>query len=294
MVDSGYVTPVGNLVVKGRPTNVTFRNLGVVTNGYPGRLCVREATDYDVKVSDGLLPPQGWIGYEQQAIQYQVGNITTINVVDTEVPVLKGGGFTIYMPSGLAAGTVAAQGDPLLSWIDGQVVPGGNFSGQVGIKIPFAKNTSETSTLKLPAGVVVRNVIVQVTTAASSGTIDIGTLSTDSGDADGFIDGESCAAAGFVVHDLANTTAGSITLGALLKESNLLDATVAGAITFAQTTNYLVPAGGKTITYTTSNHTIAGYFYVLVDSPGIVKVGTSGTAVDASSAAAGVFVETAI
>lgn len=294
MVDSGYIVPTGNLVVKGRPTNVVYRNLGVATNAYPGRLVVREATDYDVKVSDGIGEPQGWIGFEQQAIQYQVESKTTINVVDTEVPVISGGGFTIYMPSGLAAGTVAAQEDPLISWDSGQVLPGVEFEGKYAIKIPFTKNTSETATgITLPAGSTVKDVIINCVTNASSATIDVGTLSSASGDADGFLDGESLGTAGIVTHNTVDATAANITVGDLLEEVEIKDAT-GTPVYYGVPISYVVPAGGKQISYTTSNHTVAGYIYVFVDSPGVKKVGTSGTAVDASAAAAGVFVKTCI
>lgn len=294
MVDSGHIVPTGRLVTKGSPANVVYRNLGTVANGYPGRLAVREATDYDVKVSDGVLPPLGWIGYEQQATQYQVADITTINVVDTEVPIVSGGGFTIYMPSGLAAKTVATQGDCLLSWAEGKVVPGAIFGGRVAVKVPFSKSTSEVSTITLPAGAVVRDVFIDVVTNESGGTIDVGTLSSDSGDADGFLDGESLTTAGLVQHNNFDSTASNNTLGSLLVESDIVGDVASGS--FSIPTGYLVPSGGKVLTYTTSNTTatVAGYIYVVVESPGVRIVGKSGTTVNAASATAGVFVETSL
>ena len=295
MVDSGHIVPTGRLVTKGSPANVVYRNLGTVTNGYPGRLAVRETTDYDVKVSDGVLPPLGWIGYEQQATQYQVADITTINVVDTEVPIISGGGFTIYMPSGLAAKTVATQGDVLLSWADGQVVPGVILGGRTAVKVPFSKSTTEVSTITLPAGVTIRDVLVDVVTNEENGTIDVGTLSTATGDADGFLDGESLTTAGRVEHNNADGTASNNTLGAYLVEADIKSAD--GTAVYASLgTGYLVPTGGKVLTYTTSNTTatVAGYIYVVVESPGVRIVGKSGTTVNAASAAAGVFVETTL
>lgn len=295
MVDSGHIVPTGRLVTKGSPANVVYRNLGTVTNGYPGRLAVRENTDYDVKVSDGVLPPLGWIGYEQQATQYQVADITTINVVDTEVPVISGGGFTIYMPSGLAKGTVATQGDCLLSWAEGKVVPGAIFGGRVAVKVPFSKSTDEVSTITLPAGVVVRDVFIDVVTNENGGTIDVGTLEDDSGDADGFLDGELLTTAGLVQHNIVDATANNNTLGALLVETDITTAD-SPALYLSSGTGYLVPSGGKVLTYTTSNTTatVAGYIYVVVESPGVRIVGKSGTTVNAASATAGVFVETSL
>jgi hypothetical protein len=294
MVDSGYIVPTGNLVVKGNP-KVAYRNLGVATNGYPGRLAVREATDYDVKVSDGLLPPVGFIGYEQQALQYQVQGITTINVVDTEVPILSGGDFAIYVPGGLAKGAVATQGDPLLSWTAGQMISGGEFEGKVALKIPFTNSaTVEVDTgFDLPAGVLVTGAMVQVTTAVAASTIDVGILSTESGgDADGFLDGVSCATAGFVVNTMQNTTDASNTLGALI--SDTIKSADSSAIYYRAPVPLLTDGTAKSITYTTNDKAIAGYIYLFVDSPGIKKVGTSGTTVSAAAADAGVFVESCI
>jgi len=302
MVDSGYTTPTGRLVIKGAPANTVYRNLGTVANGYPGRLVVRETTDYDVKVSDGILPPLGWIGYEQQATQYQVTNISTINVVDTEVPVINGGGFTIYMPSGLTVGSYAAQGDPLLSWSAGKVISGTQEGGKYAVKIPFSKSTTEADTgIDLPAGSIVTDVLIDVVTNASGATIDVGLLSTESsGNADGFVDGASCATATKVRPGATVTTGSSevylsaSTRGVLLVDTFTAGADSAGDVGTYVEKNHVCDGTTVSVTYTTSDHTVAGYIYLFVESPGIKPVGFSGTTVDASSATAGVFVETTI
>jgi hypothetical protein len=65
----------------------------VATNMYPGRLVVRELTDYDVKVADGILPPLGVLGYEDFNETERPLTIDTICTVDTEAPILLGEGL---------------------------------------------------------------------------------------------------------------------------------------------------------------------------------------------------------
>lgn len=83
---------------------------------------------------------------------------------------------------------------------------------------------------------------VNVSTADVGMTLDVGTLSSDSGDADGFIDGVSVAAATTAKASLAN---GATTLGVLLYVQDS-----ANAGDKAPEAN--VTMGGKTITYTLS------------------------------------------
>lgn len=297
MVDSGYTTPTDRIIVAGEAPIKTPHNVGVATNMYPGRLVVRENSDYDIKVSDGILPVRGFLGYEDASPLFRPANLTTLYAVDTEAPVIRGGGFTTFIPTGLAAGTVAAQGDLLASWSGGQVVPCKIIDGKVGIKIPFVKKTSEFDTgLDLPAGIIVHDVIAEVTTADNSGTIDVGILSTESGgDADGFLDGESLAATGFRQHNMVDATAANITLGVLLDEVQIKDATATPVFMGIKLEpGYITDGTAKSITYTTSNHTVAGNIYVLVSSPGIRVVGQAGASADASAAAANIFVESVI
>lgn len=297
MVDS-YVTPTNKLVVRGEPARIIKKNLGTVTNGYPGRLAVREDTDYDVKVSDGIRPPIGWIGYEQQAIQYQTGAITTINVVDTEVPIISGGGFSIYMPSGLTLGTVATEGDLLFPWTGGQVVPGVAIGGRYALKVPFV-NTSGTTMvdtgIDFPAGMRITDAMLNVSTAANGGTLDVGFKNAvEGGDEDGLLVGESCAALGLTNHNLVDADATKITVGALLEEVEIKDATAGTPVYYGVPTGYVTNGTIKSLVYTPSNHAIAGDIYVFIESPGFVPVGRAGKAASAASAAAGIFVETLI
>lgn len=71
----------------------------------------------------------------------------------------------------------------------------------------------------LPATGVITDIFPHVTTAEATGTAtgcDLGLLSSESGgDADGFLDGVTTAATGYVLPSLTN---GSVTRGALLRE----------------------------------------------------------------------------
>lgn len=118
------------------------------------------------------------------------------------------------------------------------------------ISIAAGDGTSENQTsFTLPGTAIVKAVYLRVKTAEATGTtktINVGTLSTDSGDADGFIAGADVSATGLVKGTLAN--AGQ-TLGALL-------------YTDEGGTGQLVPevdvaSGGKVITWTPASANFA-------------------------------------
>ena len=300
MAVQNYNTPTGKLVVVGEPKRIREKNLGTVANGYPGRLVTREATDYDIKVTDGLSAPIGFLGYpgefEGTDLQYTAGDITTILTVDSAVPVYSGGGYTIYVPNGLAPGFTAVEGDVLLSWANGQVAAGVCMGGRYAIKVPFT-NTSGTTQVDtgvdIPGGVIIRDVVLNVTTNTSSATLDVGFINAgESGDEDGLLDGESCGTAGLVAHNLVDGTAGNITVGALLEEVEITEANGGSAVTAAVLTPYVTNGTAKSLVYTPSNHAMAGFIYVFIESPGVVPVGIAGAGAAATtSAAANIFIE---
>jgi hypothetical protein len=267
------------------------RNIGTVANMYPGRLVVREAGDYDIKVADGLLPPLGWLSYEDMNESERPATIDTINVLDTKGVVLAGGGFTVR--GKLAAGFTAVQGDLLLSWTAGQVAVGAIINGRICIKVPFVQKSSAAfdTGIDIPGGVAIEECYIKVVTAVSSGTIDVGFINAvEGGDEDGLIDGESTGTAGFVPHNLVDVSAAAITLGAYLKESNLKDA-VAVYYAVPKAGGYLTDGTITSLEYYTSAHASIGFIYVAISSPGVVPVGKAGAAADASSAAANIYVE---
>ncbi len=121
--------------------------------------------------------------------------------------------------------------------------------------IPFniADTTAatETSTGFTVPGAVQPNVAVDVITIDATEDIDVGTLSTDSGDADGYIDSVSVATAGYIKATLLNS---ADTMGALLSTQ---DSVNAGDDAPEQDVTMI----GKTITYTlsTGTDTAAGF-----------------------------------
>lgn len=133
------------------------------------------------------------------------------------------------------------------------------------IPIDFADGTTETETsFSLPATAIVKNVYVRVKTAEATGgtpTIDVGTLSTDSGDADGYLAGVDVSATGLVGPSITKTTGANevyisaSTHGELLADQEL-GADVAGNTGFVNSRNDIA-SGGKTITWTPGSNDFA-------------------------------------
>lgn len=129
--------------------------------------------------------------------------------------------------------------------------------------IPFSiadtTAAAETQTgIVIPTtGAVQPNPIVRVTTADATQTIDVGTLSSDSGDADGFIDGVLLTNLGLVKPTLANA---GITLGVDLW---VQDSANAGDEAPEQN----VSRAGKQITYTlnAATDTAKGFIYLPIN-----------------------------
>ncbi len=299
MVDSGYVTPTQNIIVRGTSPILHRRNIGTVANMYPGRIVVRESTDYDIKVGDGILPPLGWLGYEDFNETERPATIDTISTVDTEGPVHAGGGFAIR--GSLHAGTVATQGDLLASWQTGQVIPAILLGGVPAIKVPFTKKASQYDTgIDFPSGAWIGLPQVYVTTHHDSGSIDIGLgAGTEAGfDADGLVDGLSLNTEDgkWATHNLVDATAANITVGALLDEVQIKDATGTPVYTSILTNHFGHICDGTCVSldYTTADYAVAGYLYIPVMSPGVQIVGRAGAAADASSAACSIYVESVL
>ncbi|OPX65691.1 MAG: hypothetical protein A4E30_00272 [Methanomassiliicoccales archaeon PtaB.Bin215] len=299
MGESGYIAPgVGRVLVDGKP-RPKFRTVEDATEFYAGRLAIRGSSDKQIKVADGVNPVLGFIGLEgadptSKPTDRSVAYAAATDDIGIEAPLFVGGGYAIL--GKLAKGFVAVQGEELFSWSNGRVVPGMMMGGVPAIRVPYVKKAAEfDTTIDLPAGIIIEDVIVQAVTVAESATIDIGTLSTEGGgDADGLIDGESVATAGFVAHNLVDATAANITLGALLVESDIKTAdTTALYYSQKKIPGYVVDAL-RSLSYTTSDATVAGNFYLKVISPGVVKVGKAAAGKDASSADGDIIIEAVI
>lgn len=122
-----------------------------------------------------------------------------------------------------------------------------HFSMVIPFAIADTTAATETNTgFAIPAkAAVLPTPFIDVLTVDATEDIDVGTLSSDSGDADGFVDGVSVATAGLVK---ATRTNGADTMGALL---SVQDSANAGDITGEPD----VSMAGKTVTYTLSTGT---------------------------------------
>jgi len=292
MADTGYSTPIAGIITKGKPPIITQHNVGTVADCYPGRLVVLEDTDYDVKIGDGLVPPLGWLGWEQADISSRPANIESIYTVDREAPICRGGGFSVY--GKLVKPCVAVKGDLLCSWSTGRVAACEMIDGLPAIKIPFSKNSAAKDTgLDLVGNMFVAGCLIKAVTVTGSATIDVGIISaSESGDEDGFLDGESCATDGYVVHNTVDATSANLTMGDYLIETEIKSAD--GTALYYQVPvvpGYECDGTKVSVEYTTSNHTVAGYILLSILSPGVQVVGRAGAAADASSADVDIHIE---
>lgn len=291
MVDYGIIKPSNKILERGAPTVITSHEIENATNMYAGRLVKKGTTDYDIVVGDGVTPPIGWLGWEQADMNNRPATVDTIYAANEEAPVLRGGNFNIV--ASLAVGFVAKRGDLLIPWGNGCVAPAAAFPEGYGVRIGFIKKTAEFTTgVVLPTGIRVHDVWVNVVTNAA-GTIDVGLLASESGDADGFLDGEDLTNAGWVDHNLVDAAAANITLGVLLDEAQIKSADGTALYTPVKQA-YTVGATAKKVSYTTSDAVVTGDFYVVVASPGTFPVAVAEQPIDASAAAADIVVRSLI
>jgi len=282
----GFVEPDNKVIAYAPNTILIQEEKAEAATIKPGMVVMKGTNDDDVVICDGVSKaPFGVAGFEQSFLgaasstSNRPANVKTAFASAARVPVLGGGGFVAMMT--LAPGVGTVKGDLLASWGGGTVVPVVPMPGGFGVRIPFVKNTSETDTgVDLPEGMIVSDVIVQVTKEVADATIDVGLLyaeDSNGGDADGFLDAESCAAAGFVKHNNVALTsaAAALTLGAYLVEADIKDATAeTGAQTCRVPTYHVVNSGQVSVSYTTSNSAnLAGNIYVVCAAPGFQIVG---------------------
>jgi len=277
VVVSGFMKPTNKVIVMGKPEIQEYQaeEAGFV----PGMTVMTGTTQDECKIGSFTGGIIGFCGYEQS---YQGGNdstsiytknrpegLTAAYADNAKIPVLFGGNFVLLTK--MYAGSAAIKGDDLAAFAGGRLVAGKMTKDGFAVRLPFTKSTTEVSTgFVLPAGAIVNDVFIEVSTAVAESTIDIGILSTENGgDADGFVDGESCAATGRVQHVNGSATAENNTLGALLVVADIKDAT-SPANYYSVPKQHIGDGVAKTITYTTSNHTIAGNIFVVIDGLQIV------------------------
>lgn len=142
------------------------------------------------------------------------------------------------------------------------------------ITAEFGHNTTETDTgVDLPDNAVVIGAFLEVETADSGITIDVGTLSTEGGgDADGFIAGASVGATGLVIPDAVVTGGSSedylsaCTLGALLADFTAGSDAATDVGTLVKKPYPTDANAAKSISYTCSAgaDTAAGKIHIIV------------------------------
>lgn len=294
MVVEKWQIPTDRIRITGRePLIQRERRVEVATDFYAGRLAATGTTEYDVTVASALKRPVGWIDYEGTPYRYKPSTVSTIYAADDVANIVSGGDFVIL--GSVAKGCNMADGDLVANWTGGQVIgPVLPADGGVYLGIPFAKSATECSTnIELPADLLVGTPFVDVATAASGASIDVGLNEAvdggeTGGDANGFLDGVSCAAAKKVAPIKVNATAANITLGALLgTQIKSADST---ALYAAIENWHRCDGTAKTVTYTTSDHTVAGRIWLPLISEGIGIVGQVQENVNTTSAAASAFV----
>ena len=282
----GFVEPVNKVIAYAPNTILIQEEKAEAATIKPGMVVMKGTNDDDVVACDGVTKaPFGIAGYEQSFLgaasstSNRPANVDTAYAKDARVPVLGGGGFVAMLH--LAPGVGTVKGDLLASWGGGTVVPVVPMPGGYGVRIPFTKNNSnasETDTgVDLPEGMIISDVIVEVTNKVDSATINVGLLSTENpngGDADGFLDGESCDALGFVKHNTVATDDTTLTLGAYLTEADIVDATDSDAQTYRVPNYHVVGDGKVSVSYTTSDsNNLAGNIYMVCAAPGFQIVG---------------------
>ena len=283
----GFVEPDNKVIAYAPNTVLIQEEKAEAATIKPGMVVMKGTNDDDVVICDGVTKaPFGVAGYEQSFLgaasstSNRPANVDTAYAKDARVPVLGGGGFVAMMH--LAPGVGTVKGDLLASWGGGTVVPVVPMPGGYGVRIPFAKKTDEFDTgVDLPEGIIVSDVIVEVTNKVASATIDVGLLyaeDTNGGDADGFLDAEDCGTAnGFVKHKTVALTSDitPLTLGAYLKEADIADATATAGAQTCRIPNYHVVGDGQvSVSYSTSDSTaLTGNIYVVCAAPGFQIVG---------------------
>ena len=259
-----FVEPTNKIDLAGEPDERDYEVAGTVTNMKPGRLVKKGASDGYIIIGDKTGPNIGWLGYEQTFAPDKPADIDTAYAAGDKATVLSGPGTVVmgYAEAAVGKGDIVCAGD---NGAVRKLYPGSVKT----MTIPFIKKTSEfDSTYDLPAGAAVLNAIVEVTTAVASSTIDVGILSTEAGgDADGFLDGVSCATAGKIAPITYDASAAAdLTLGELIS-SDLTEDAAAG---YAAIPKLWIGDGTATsVSYTTSDHDVAGNIHILYAEPGV-------------------------
>ena len=254
--------PVNRILLAGQPDELIGKVGGTVTEMKPGRLVAKGTNDDDIVIGSKILSPAAFLGYEQTNNYYKPTDVDTAYASGDIATILNGA----MVINGYVSEAVN-KGDLLCGDDDGKLRK--YYPGTIKtMVIPFTKQTSEfDSTFDLPAGaVIIGQPFVEVVTNVASGTIDVGILSSEAGgDADGFIDGMSCATAGKIVPITWDASADADnTLGLLISNAMLGGTNNYGRIPVM----WVCDGTAVSVSYTTSDHAIAGNIHIMYAEPG--------------------------
>jgi hypothetical protein len=170
------------------------------------------------------------------------------------------------IPNGKPAGFVKNVYNENKAWVE--ILPAELLKYNI-LTIPFVKKTTAFDTgAIIPAGSLVLDIGYIPTTAVDESTLTIGTSETatepEGGDADGFIVAGSCATDvkdTFCQATKNSTTAENVNVGALLEAVLIKDANTEA--NYVSITKPYFVAANRQVSYTTSNHNIAGTIYII-------------------------------
>ena len=254
--------PINRILLAGQPDELIGKVGGTVTEMKPGRLVTKGTNDDDIIINSKTTSPAAFLGYEQTNNYYKPTDVDTAYVANDIATILNG-----PMVINASVSEAVNKGDLLCGDDDGKLRK--YYPGAIKtMVIPFEKKTAEFDTgYDLPAGaVIIGQPFVDVVTEVASGTIDVGIESSEAGgDADGFIDGMSCATAGKIVPIAWDASADADnTLGLLISYAML-----GGTANYGRIPKLWICDGtAVSVSYTTSDHDIAGNIYIMYAEPG--------------------------
>lgn len=136
---TGVQRPTNKIVASGTPLVQELR-VQTADNMYPGRLVIAGSTTDEIIVNTGATTnAYGFIGYEQTNPNYRPSTIDTIHVIEDQVSVLNGGGFTIL--AGYSGGAVV-KGDELTGAAAGKLTKRDRADASLNQLIAYAEDAS--------------------------------------------------------------------------------------------------------------------------------------------------------
>ena len=136
---TGVQRPTNKIVASGTPLVQELR-VSNASEMYPGRLVKAGETTDEIIVNDAATTnAYGFIGYEQTNPNFRPSTISTQQVIEDQVAVLNGGGFTILAGY---SGDAVVKGDELTGAGAGKVTVRSRGDASVNQLIGYAEDAS--------------------------------------------------------------------------------------------------------------------------------------------------------